>query len=315
MIRDETTGYRIYYNRYADDWLIGISGPKSFAEEIKTKVKDFLFNQLQLVLNEDKTRIAHITTTRVNYLGYQIGRRSRKYTESLLSFVKSTGRTRRAANTRIQIYVPKQDLVNKTIENGFAWDKTKPRAVTKWIYLTPWEIISKYNAIVRGILNYYQMVENKNLLTHFIWIMKFSLVFTLARKWNCSPAKVWKKLGKHITLTVHFKSDNKKKTIKFYQPKSLARNRTMLTDGYENRDPFVVKYYQVRSHHVWDSSCIICSSEENIEMHHVRHIKVKGFTQVMKQLNRKQIPVCKRCHVKIHNGEYDGESLRKIKMS
>jgi len=51
-------------------------------------------------------------------------------------------------------------------------------------------------------------------------------------------------------------------------------------------------------------------------MHHVKHIRkgeVKGFTQIMKQLNRKQIPVCRPCHMKIHSGKYDGIALNKKK--
>jgi retron-type reverse transcriptase len=31
--------------------------------------------------------------------------------------------------------------------------------------------------------------------------------------------------------------------------------------------------------------------------------KVTGFTQILKQLNRKQIPCCKKCHQRIHRGE------------
>ena len=53
-------------------------------------------------------------------------------------------------------------------------------------------------------------------------------------------------------------------------------------------------------------------------MHHVKHIRkgeVKGFTQVMKQLNRKQIPVCHNCHMKIHSGKYDGIALNKLKLN
>lgn len=42
--------------------------------------------------------------------------------------------------------------------------------------------MNRYSAVLRGLINYYHMVENKNLLTHIVWIMKFSLVFTLARK-------------------------------------------------------------------------------------------------------------------------------------
>ena len=39
-------------------------------------------------------------------------------------------------------------------------------------------------------------------------------------------------------------------------------------------------------------------------MHHVKHIRkgeVKGFTQIMKQLNRKQIPVCRPCIMNINS--------------
>jgi len=52
-------------------------------------------------------------------------------------------------------------------------------------------------------------------------------------------------------------------------------------------------------------------------MHHVKHIKksgktTKGFTKLMAKLNRKQIPVCIKCHVKIHNGTYDGIGLKDL---
>lgn len=52
-------------------------------------------------------------------------------------------------------------------------------------------------------------------------------------------------------------------------------------------------------------------------MHHLRHIrkvneKLSGFSTIMAKLNRKQIPVCHKCHVKIHNGEYNGMSLKDL---
>ena len=39
---------------------------------------------------------------------------------------------------------------------------------------------------------------------------------------------------------------------------------------------------------------------------------VKGFTELMAKLNRKQIPVCVKCHQRIHRGEYDGIKLTKL---
>ncbi len=52
-------------------------------------------------------------------------------------------------------------------------------------------------------------------------------------------------------------------------------------------------------------------------MHHVKHIrksnkKATGFTKLMSKLNRKQIPVCPECHTQIHNGKYDGISLKDL---
>jgi predicted HNH restriction endonuclease len=51
-----------------------------------------------------------------------------------------------------------------------------------------------------------------------------------------------------------------------------------------------------------------------VEMHHIRALKEKvaGFMSVMRAMNRKQIPVCRACHLKIHNGTYDGLSLKDL---
>jgi len=61
--------------------------------------------------------------------------------------------------------------------------------------------------------------------------------------------------------------------------------------------------------------CLICGENDYVEMHHVKHIKkgeIKGFTKLMQVLNRKQIPVCRDCHMKIHKGIYDGISIDKL---
>lgn len=58
--------------------------------------------------------------------------------------------------------------------------------------------------------------------------------------------------------------------------------------------------------------CAICGNPESVEYHHVKHRRkrrVTGLLQVMKQLNRKQIPCCRPCHDKIHKGLYDNLPL------
>lgn len=49
-------------------------------------------------------------------------------------------------------------------------------------------------------------------------------------------------------------------------------------------------------------------------MHHIRKLdnaNPRSIKEQMMAINRKQIPVCKNCHDKIHKGEYDGRALRK----
>lgn len=58
--------------------------------------------------------------------------------------------------------------------------------------------------------------------------------------------------------------------------------------------------------------CAICGNTENLEYHHIKHIKIAkatAFLAVMKALNRKQIPCCGGCHNKIHKGLYNDIKL------
>ena len=62
-----------------------------------------------------------------------------------------------------------------------------------------------------------------------------------------------------------------------------------------------------------DLPCIICCSKENVEMHHRRPLKKSKTDNTLKGINvnlsRKQIPVCRNCHITIHNGNYDGPGI------
>lgn len=71
--------------------------------------------------------------------------------------------------------------------------------------------------------------------------------------------------------------------------------------------------YQLKTH------CSVCgiepNSETKIEQHHLKHVRkgrISGFAKIMRDLNRKTIPVCQNCHRKIHSGQYDGVTLKEI---
>ena len=66
-------GYRrLRYSRYADDQLLGFTGPKAEAEEIKDQLAAFLRDELTLELSAEKTLITHARTRAARYLGYEI---------------------------------------------------------------------------------------------------------------------------------------------------------------------------------------------------------------------------------------------------
>jgi hypothetical protein len=63
---------RLRYIRYADDHLLGFTGPRAEAEQIKQRLAAFLRDDLMLELNQDKTLITHARTQAASFLGYQV---------------------------------------------------------------------------------------------------------------------------------------------------------------------------------------------------------------------------------------------------
>lgn len=117
-----------------------------------------------------------------------------------------------------------------------------------------------------------------------------------------------------------YKNMKKNKETEFnYLPRITFSN---LLD-FENtpEDPFSKNLYSVnlRSAYQLTKYCSVCGKRSkktgDIEMHHLKHVrkgKLSGFNQLLQQINRKQIPVCKPCHNKIHTGKYDGHDLSMI---
>lgn len=75
---------------------------------------------------------------------------------------------------------------------------------------------------------------------------------------------------------------------------------------------------EIRTIHNFGDPCASCGSNEQVEMHHLRHIKtinvkLNDFDQLMAKINRKQIPLCTICHKKVHQGKYDGMALKHLK--
>lgn len=111
-------GYRIYYVRYADDFLIGINGTRTQAKNLKKEIKEFLREELKLILSTEKTKVTSAITNRASFLGAEI-RALTSRTNDQKSYTKD-GRLVRARTTQGNIIVlaPIEKIVRRLADQG-----------------------------------------------------------------------------------------------------------------------------------------------------------------------------------------------------
>jgi len=301
---------RVKFLRYADDVAIGVIGPKSLAERVREEMAAFLEESLMLELNKDKTLITHLATEQAHFLGYKFKTASPRLRRQNLQRRKSPHnvvQTIKTTSGNIKLLVPLRELsmkLKKYMANG------QPASVYGLTNQPVDHIIGHYNGVIRGWYNFYQLAENVSSLNYARYVLQYSLAKTLAHKERSSVSKVFRKYGKDIV----FKKPNGRKIHFFNQPLKQVKKAK---EPVVNVD-IIPTWGPRRTRTRLLDNCAICDSPEQVVMHHVRHIrkrgqKVQGFTLYLAAINRKQIPVCRKCHQEIHNGKYDGASLSSIR--
>ncbi len=306
-------GLKIYYVRYADDWIIGINGPITTAKNIKTKINNLLKDKLDLTLNLEKTKISDMRSNeKVLFLGYEIKRQHRgriikMKIKNKPTFYKGT------TGHKIKLKIPCYKLVNKLYTKGFCDHMGFPLAYKKWSIYEDHTIVTLFNTVRSGLLNFYCLADNSNSFFRIDYILRYSLAKTLAHRHKSSINKIFKKHGKSITVTY---INSKGKEVKNSMPKFVNFKPQLKSTPI--RDPLEVHIGRL-SRSKLGKNCCICGSINKVEMHHLKHIRKRknnkskyNFTTFMGLINRKQIPVCHDCHMKIHKGSYDGIKLTQL---
>src|SRR6516225_8460574 len=172
-------GYRrLRYSRYADDHILGFTGPKAEAEQIKAELTTFLRETLRLELNQDKTLISHARSQPARYLGYHI---IVQHCDTRITH------GRRSANGRIALRVPPDVIKAKTApyrRKGKPWHRPGLQN------LDDYDIVRAYGAEYRGIVNYYLLAQDVWRLTRLCWYAETSMLKTLAARHKSSVAKM-----------------------------------------------------------------------------------------------------------------------------
>jgi hypothetical protein len=285
------------------------------ARQIKEEIRAFLREQLGLTLNQDKTRITHARSEQAHFLGVLISV-GRGGMQKVTKTKSSSGKPirRRSTGSEIIMKMPVCHLVQRLHTRGFCDTQGNPVTRSGWINLDAEQIVSLYSGMNRGILNYYRFVDNLNGLAYIQYILKFSLARTLAAKYKTSIRQIFKRHGNPITILVKGRDGKGDRRVTFYQNRDWKHERNAFAIG-DTQIDLVQIATQMRTRSKLGKPCCVCDSTEQIEMHHVRHIRkmgqkrANGFKAIMQALNRKQVPVCRTCHQKVHRGEYDGIRL------
>lgn len=157
---------RIIYLRYADDFVVLITGSKKDAEQMKNSMAEFLRSNCGLELNMDKTSIVN-TREGFIFLGAECKRRD---TDSVYN---SFGHkiTRRSA-LRLAVDAPIKRIMEKLIKFGYARRNHKniviAKGITNIIHLDHGLIISFFNSKIIGILNAYSFAGNFSLMAKLV---------------------------------------------------------------------------------------------------------------------------------------------------
>jgi len=167
-----------------------------------------------------------------------------------------------------------------------------------------------------GFLNYYHFVDNRYVLRKIHYILKVSLQRTICRKLQIRIRECLKKFGPNVTLNIN-KKDGSIVQLSFECP-TLRRNPMGFLGKGPHSDPLAVKKWKISTLSALGQPCANCGSTDRIEMHHLKHLKtmnskLDSFGRMMARINRKQVPLCRPCHEKVHNGTHTGFTLRHFK--
>ena len=184
-IRNRSNLKTAYYVRYADDWVI-LTDSKEDAEKLKYKAKRYLKDTLKLEISEEKTLITNVKSKPIKFLGVEI------------RLVNKNGRWVNQVSPEKQRFKRKMKSLSRELfmlRKTATWDKD--RLIQN---------ITRVNAIIVGLLNYYDMCDQISVVMRkYAWLLKYTAYKSLKRyggQW-IKANKVSNLIGLHSGHSAH----------------------------------------------------------------------------------------------------------------
>ena len=220
-----------------------------------------------------------------------------------------------------QINAPLLEIRNKLKDRGIISNSNKPKAIGRLIHSSDSDIVSWYNSVGRGLLNYYCCCQNFYKVKDYVdYMVRWSAIHTLAGKHKSSCKKIIQKYTKNLII----KDEEGHVIVQFVSTVEINRMRRRFRVNV-SKDAVDTVLNQIWAKFTrtkfFGIECAVEGCENrDIEMHHVDKInrlkdqfgnisvvtkkgrRVSGIEAFKVAVNRKQIPLCKVHHSDLHNG-------------
>lgn len=300
---------RLHYIRYADDFILGFSGPREEAEQIQSSIKGFLEDKLKLKVNDEKSNIYHSSDRNIKFLGFFIKYLSPKRTLNAEKLEEGVKETKMIAINSAQLRIPVEHILKRLADKGYAKiRKNGTFRATSNRKLGSFEdklIVNRYSSVIRGIYNYYQPANQFSDLWPIVALLRKSCALTLADKHKLkTAAKAYRKFGP--SLKISDKADPGNTTTLFY-PDTLKSTgnfklgKAWVNGALLNNDPVQGSY---KSNPKTSNVCQFpgCKVTNNLQEHHInelRNLNKKGLSPYLKSLiakRRETVTLCPEHH-------------------
>jgi group II intron reverse transcriptase/maturase len=293
---------RLRYCRYADDHILGFTGPKAEAEAIKDQLAVFLRDELELELSAEKTLVTHARTGAARFLGYEI---TVRHDDS-----KITG-GRRMLNGTIALRVPLTVVRAKCAPYR---RRGKPWLRPALINLSDYDIVRVYAAEYRGVVNYYLLAGDVWRLRALRWNAETSMLKTLAAKHKSTVTKMAARYKATIETPHGLRTCFEARILRTGKKDLVARFGGIPLRRTENG--FIIDSVSVPVptprkeliHRLRTRRCELCEHGATVAVHQITklaQLETPGPSQpawaaLMARKRRKTLVVCQPCHEVIH---------------
>lgn len=189
---------RLNYARYADDFIVGVTGPRKLAVRIKSAIATFLKHRLGLQLSHEKTTITQLSKKGVRFLGIII-KRGPTYTVNHSQHYGNRTRRIKRITGGIVLHADIAKVVQGLTHKGFC-KQGEPVPNFRLLHQPQSYAIARSNSILRGLNQYYRVCDNRRpAICYFNYLIRYSVAKMFAAKFKLrSLPHVFKIAGKDL---------------------------------------------------------------------------------------------------------------------